>query len=332
MTVINAIINAGGVTAEGLHGSLKVRRKTNGELGGYKTIAESGIKNGILIDNKVEDTVLSPDDILLVERNQTFLTQGEVLKRGKYALEKNMTVLRALLEAGGVTDDGRYGKVKLRRKKEGKSGEYRDIVESKLINGVIADRAVEDTVLQADDILFVDRNDTFFMYGEFGKTGQFVLEQGMTVTRAISLAGGVRPDGLYGDMKIRRKQEADPGYLEIKVDLTGSGKDDVSGDIKLMPDDILIAGRNNTYFIYGEINRPGEYVLKQDITVFEAITIGGGFTKWGSKSRVKILRTQSDKSGLEIIKVDIGDIIDGDLNSDIKLQPGDVVVASSGSF
>lgn len=332
ITVVRALIDAGGVTPEGLHGLVKVRRKTDGEPGGYKTVAESELKNGIIIDSKVEDTVLHPDDILLVERNETFLMQGEVLKRGRYALEKNMTVLRALLEAGGVTDNGRYGNIKLRRKQEGKAGEYKDIAEARLINGVIESSVVEDTVLQTDDILIVDRNNTFYMYGELERTGQFVLEEGMTVTRAISLAGGVRPDGLYGKIKIRRKQEADPGYFEKEIDLKETEKDNVSGDIILLTDDILIVERNNTFFMYGEVNKPGEYVLKKDITVFQAITIGGGFTKWGSKSRVKILRTQRDKAGLEIIKVDIGDIIDGDLKSDIKLQAGDVIVASSGGF
>lgn len=332
ITVLRALIDAGGVTTNGLFGLVKVRRKTEEAPEGYKTVAVSELKNGIIIDNKVENTVLYPDDILLVERNQTFLVQGEVMKRGRFNLEKDMTVLRALLEAGGVTVDGQYGKIRLRRAQDEKNSEYRDFVESKLINGVIESSVVEDTVLRHDDILIVERNKTFFIYGEVGRTGQFVLEEGMTVTKAISVAGGISSDGLYGKISIRRKQETDPGYSEIEIDLKGSTGGNVSGDVLLQPDDILMVDRNHTYFLYGEVNRPGEYILKKDLTVFQSITIAGGFTKWGSTSRVKLLRSQENKSGLEIIKIDVGDVITGDIHSDIKLQPGDIVVISSGVF
>lgn len=332
MTVVKALVDAGGVTPDGLFGLVKVRRKIEGELSGYKLVVESELKNGIIIEKNVEDTVLRPDDILLIERNQTFLMQGEVVNRGRFTLEKDMTVLRALLVAGGVTDNGRYGKISLRRRMEGKTGEYTNIVEARLINGVIESSSVEDIVLQPDDILIVDRSSTFFIYGEVGRTGQFVLEDGTTVTKALSVAGGINLDGIYGKIKIRRKQVTNPGYSEIEIDLKGPNGDSKSGDMLLLQDDILIVDRNNTYFLYGEVSRPGEFILKKDITVFQAITIAGGFTKWGSTSRVKLLRSQESKSGSEIIKIDIGDVIKGDVNSDIKLQPGDIVVISSGVF
>ena len=332
MTVLRALIEAGGVTADGLHGIVKVRRKTAGGIGGYQNIVASELKNGIILGGEeVEDTVLQSDDILLVERNQTFLIQGEVMKRGRYALEKDTTLVKALLEAGGVTDEGRYGKIKLRRKIEGKIGEYKDFVQADLTNGVIGSNEVEDTVINPDDILIVERNKTFFIYGEVGRTGQFVLEEGMTVTKAISLAGGIRSDGLYGKVKIRRKQGAVAEYSEEEIDLEKMRGNSLS-DVLLQPDDIVIVGRNDTFFLYGEVNKPGEYILKEGMTVFQAITIGGGFTKWGSKSRVKILRPQKDKSGFAIMNVDIGDVIDGDLSSDLELQHNDIVVVSSGAF
>jgi polysaccharide export outer membrane protein len=332
MTALRALVEAGGVTPEGLYGNLMVRRKQKAISGGYKIIAESKINNGIVVDGKVENTLLQPDDILVVKRNQTFLIRGEVGKRGRFTLEKDMTVLRALLEAGGVTADGRYGRIKVRRKKEDNPGEYKDLVESQLNNGVIESSKVEDIVLQPDDILIVERNATIFIHGEVGRTGEFVLEEGMTVTKAISLAGGIRSDGLYGKVKIRRKQEIAPGYFDVEIDLKGTRKDTASGNMLLKPDDVLIVERNDTFFIYGEVNKTGEYVYKDGITVFQAITVAGGLTKWGSESRVKILRRQKDNSGFEIIEVNVGDVIDGDANADIKLEPDDTIVMSSSIF
>ena len=67
------------------------------------------------------------------------------------------------------------------------------------------------------------------------------------------------------------------------------------------------------------------------MTVFKAITVAGGITKWGSESRVKILRASGDDEELVIIKVKIDDVIQGDA-ADIRLQPGDTVIISTGLF
>ncbi len=183
---------------------------------------------------------------MIVERNDTFLIQGEVGKRGRFVLEKDMTVIRALLEAGGVNPDGRYGKIKVRRKHEGETGGYKDIAESKINDGVIEDSEVEDTILQ--------------------------------------------------------------------------------------PDDILIVELNKTFFIYGEVNNTGEFVLKDNMTVFKALTIARGFTKWGSEKRVEVLRPTDNGKGFATIRVNFNDVLDGDATADLLLQPGDTVVVSTGLF
>jgi polysaccharide export outer membrane protein len=68
------------------------------------------------------------------------------------------------------------------------------------------------------------------------------------------------------------------------------------------------------------------------MTVLKALTLVGGFTKWGSSSRVKILRPEKDNTGYETIKVNINDVIDGDATADIILEPGDIVVILKGIF
>ncbi|RJQ18359.1 MAG: hypothetical protein C4560_07375, partial [Nitrospiraceae bacterium] len=217
--------------------------------------------------------------------------------------------------------------VKLRRKQEG--GSYRDVEID--LKGMIEGRGETDMLIQPDDILIVERNKTFFIYGEVNRPGEFALEKDMTVTRAISAAGGIRNDGLYGKVKLRRKQE-DGSYRDVVVDLKGTIEGRGETDMLIEPDDILIVERNKTFLVYGEVNRPGEFVLQDGITVFKAITIAGGFTKWGSESKVKVLRQSEDGSGLKTIKVNINDVIKGNAAADILLNPNDVVVVSTGIF
>jgi polysaccharide export outer membrane protein len=98
----------------------------------------------------------------------------------------------------------------------------------------------------------------------------------------------------------------------------------------LHADDVIIVEKNKSYFIYGEANKIGEFVLKNNMTVFKAVTIAGGMTKWGSEGRVKVLRMNDTGDEFRTIKVDLDDIIDGDASKDVILQPGDVIIASSG--
>ncbi len=95
---------------------------------------------------------------------------------------------------------------------------------------------------------------------------------------------------------------------------------------------VMKESRSKRFFVYGEVTTPGAYPLDQNMTVFKALSVAGGFTKFGSSSKVKILRPKKDGPGYDLIKVDVKDIMSGSTNADILLNPGDVVVVSEGVF
>ncbi len=330
MTVSRAITVAGGITESGLHGRVKLRRKKEGSTG-YVDMVDALLDDGALTDNEIEDVLLQLDDILIVERSDTFFVQGELAKTGQYILERDMTVSRAIAVAGGIREDGLHGRVKLRRKKEGSTG-YVDMIDALLDDGELTDKDNEDVLLQLDDILIIERSESIFIEGEVAAPGKYLLEYGMTVGRAITVAGGITEGGMYGKVKVRHKREDTVGYEDVEIDLEGIIEGSRTGDMVLQSDDILIIERSKTYVVYGEVNRIGEYPLANDTTIFKAIILAGGVNKWGSESKIKVLRLNNDGKGLVQIKVNIKDILDGDVDADIDLQPGDVVVVSSGIF
>ncbi len=330
ITVIKALSIFSGMSEQGMFGKFILKRKKAGK---YKNIVEVNVDNGVLVDSAVEEIVLEPDDILYVERSDTILLQGEVMKRGRVALENNMTVLSALLQIGGVSSNGLYGIIKIRRKQNG-SEDYKDIARAKLDNGVITSNEVEETILMPDDILIVEQSETILLQGKIAKRGLLVLEKDMTVVTALLQAGGVSEDGSYGVLKIRRKEEGSQEYKDIAEAKLNDGAIE-SNEVAVMilqPDDILVVERSKKYFIYGEVNRTGEFVLTKDMTVFKALTIAGGFTKWGSANRVKVLRSNQENGGFETIHMDVDDVIEGDATKDIILIEGDIVVVSTGMF
>ncbi|MBI5056338.1 MAG: SLBB domain-containing protein [Nitrospirae bacterium] len=335
-TVLKALLEAGGVASEGLYGKILVRRKQEGTPGGYKDFVEGDLINGIIESKEVENAILQPDDVLVVKHNKTYLVQGEVARPGRFILENNTTVLKALIEAGGAGVNGAYGKIKLRRKQEGTPGGYKDFVEGDLNNGIIESKEVENTILQSDDVMVVEHNKTYLVQGEVARPARFILENNTTVLKALIEAGGANVNGIYGKIKLRRKQEGEPGgfkdFAEAQLNEGLIENKEVESTL-LQPDDILIIEHNKTFYIYGEVNnKVGEFVLQNNMTVFKAITTAGGVTKWGSESKIKILRPVNNSSGFSIIKVNIKAVIDGDASADIVLQPGDVIVVSGGIF
>jgi len=94
----------------------------------------------------------------------------------------------------------------------------------------------------------------------------------------------------------------------------------------------LKESRSKKFFVYGEVVHPGSYPIEPNTTVLKAISIAGGFTKYGSSSNVKILRTRDEGVGYNAIKVKIRAIMGGDSDSDLILKSGDIVVVSEGIF
>jgi len=94
----------------------------------------------------------------------------------------------------------------------------------------------------------------------------------------------------------------------------------------------LKESHSKNFFVYGEVNVPGSYPVSENMTVFRALSVAGGFTKFGSSSKVKVLRPKKEGPGYDLHKVEMKAILDGHTEADIAINPGDVVVVSEGVF
>lgn len=94
----------------------------------------------------------------------------------------------------------------------------------------------------------------------------------------------------------------------------------------------LQESRSQNFFVYGEVMKPGTYRMAENTTVLRAISMAGGFSKFGSASRVKVLRPKEAQAGYETLKIDIKKVMDGNSDDDVLLKAGDMVVVSEGAF
>lgn len=81
----------------------------------------------------------------------------------------------------------------------------------------------------------------------------------------------------------------------------------------------------NTIYVLGQVNNPGEFVMRHGVDVMQALSMAGGATAFASLNDILILRRNI--SGQEALPFRYSDVIRGRrLEQNILLQSGDVVV------
>jgi polysaccharide export outer membrane protein len=186
----------------------------------------------------------------------------------------------------------------------------------------------KDILLKSEDTVIVSEG-RFFAYGDVARPGIYPMERNTTVLKAISLAGGIIKSGAYTQVKILRPKNPESGSETIHVNLKEIMMGEGDKDMVLKPEDTIIITQGK-FYVYGEVTNPGVYPMEEDTSVLKAIAIAGGFTKYGSSSRVKLLRPNKESSGYETIKINIKDIMEGYSDSDAVLKPNDTVVVFEG--
>jgi polysaccharide export outer membrane protein len=78
------------------------------------------------------------------------------------------------------------------------------------------------------------------------------------------------------------------------------------------------------FIVSGQVGKPGQYDLRYDTTVAEAIAIAGGFTPQ-AKTQVFLYHRISD-GWVEVKKLNLKDILNGkNVNEDAVMKPGDMI-------
>lgn len=125
--------------------------------------------------------------------------------------------------------------------------------------------------------------------GEVRTPGKFSTQEATRVTEAIALAGGVNAD--TGGDKAYLTRKTDPSK-KIEIDLHALLHADASHDLPVQGGDILFIPKAPQFYIYGEVTKPGHYKIERNMSVQQAISVGGGLTPKGTERGMEIRRTQ----------------------------------------
>jgi polysaccharide biosynthesis/export protein len=140
----------------------------------------------------------------------------------------------------------------------------------------------------------------------------------------LSGAVGVRPDG-----KITRPLIGDVQAAGLTPErLAAQLKEAYSGGDKVRNPEItieVIQVNSKHYSITGGVNHPGMFPLVVPLTVFDALTLAGGFRDFANKSDIKIIRGD----GKSILHFNWNKYTKGDKKAkeaNVLLTPGDTIV------
>ena len=176
----------------------------------------------------------------------------------------------------------------------------------------------------------------FMVLGSVKEPGSYPLQARERILDAISRAKGIDfEQGGKKGMIIRtlNPNRADERRIVIRVDLPGllKGGDQLS-NLLLFDKDLLYIPKADFFYIIGQVSKPGPYpYLEKEITIVEALSQAGGFTKIAARNRTRIIRVED---GVEkVIQVQVDAITKaGKKGQDILILPGDVIVVPESFF
>ncbi|HET7198944.1 MAG TPA: polysaccharide biosynthesis/export family protein [Burkholderiales bacterium] len=126
--------------------------------------------------------------------------------------------------------------------------------------------------------------------GLIAHPGRYPLEEAhLKLPDIIAAAGGFAPGGGNAVTVIRNGEAKQVSALDKDFELKGG--------------DTVYVDRAPVFYIYGEVTHSGAYPVTPNLTVMQAISIGGGITPRGSDRRVKLRRTGRDG---KVVETDAG--------------------------
>lgn len=82
-------------------------------------------------------------------------------------------------------------------------------------------------------------------------------------------------------------------------------------------------------FVFGEVSKPGTFAYEDHMSVIQAITLAGGFTREAARNSVQVTRSVDRQE--RRVKIAVDDITTGK-SENFLLQPGDIVYVPESFF
>jgi protein involved in polysaccharide export with SLBB domain len=328
-TPMNALYAAGGPTS---NGSLRTVRQYRGkelvrEVDLYDLLLH-GVRSDI-------DRLLPGDTILVPPVGPQVAVSGMVHRPAVYELKGEQGLNEVLDLAGGVLVAATLRQIRVERIDAHQRHTMLSVQLPEDGTGEAAVKTLTAFHMQDGDRVLVSsilpyNEKAVYLQGHVFRPGKYPYRDGITVNELLRSYQDLLPEPA-DHAEIVRLQAPDFRPMTISFALS----DVLIGDdpIILQPFDVIrIFSRYEVdppkVTIRGEVLRPGEYPLAQDMTVGGLVSMAGGFKRSAYRLQADLssyVVQNSEKVVAAQRVIEIGKAVAGDRSADVALKPGDLV-------
>ena len=238
-------------------------------------------------------------------QSQMVSVLGDVNKPGRYPLDRPTLLTDVLAMAGGPNVNGSEIVTVISQLGGEKAKREYDLRELTSAGG-----RGQNPKVMSDDIVYINAREVSVL-GQVNRPGMYSIVGGVrSVMDFLSQAGGVSAGGA-DTIIVQTVRDGKPVKHEIDVDQLFKKGGDAKINFELMAGDSIYVPRFPMFYIYGEVQRPGNYRLERNMTVVQALSMGGGLTQRGTERGLRIKRRDANGQ-LQTIDAKIGDLLQAD--------------------
>lgn len=268
--------------------------------------------------------VLRNGDVLrFSERIYRVNIVGQVAKTGPVDVPIGSNVVQALAIAGGPSAKAALSRVTVRRA-NGK--EYPVDLYRAIVRGEGSDNF---RLAMGDTITVPEAMDRVTVLGAAMKAGFYDIPDGntLTVSQALSLAGGVAPRAALTRARLRRANGQEEPLDLYKISVLGLQ----DGNVVLKPGDAIIIPESKGVSVLGAVTRPGVVYLEEAKMPRVADVLGqaGGLSIAPESAIISISRQSGMKKPLTLSIDPVALLQRNSWSQNSLVQDGDVIVVSS---
>lgn len=163
---------------------------------------------------------------------------------------------------------------------------------------------------QVNIALLQNRGNQVSVLGLVGRPGRYPLETFTTrLSEMIAIAGGLVATGA-DSVILTGSRDGKP--LRKEIDIASMFLDNkLQDDIVVAAGDVIYVHRMPVFYIYGEAQRSGSYRVERNMTMRQALVMGGGPSPRGTERRMRLYRRGAD-GRIEYSSPDLDDLVRSD--------------------
>lgn len=279
-----------------------------------KTVEQAAADLKPLVRKYVKDPQVT---VQIVQKAPSVVVlSGRVKKPAVYSIDTHTTLLELVGLAGGQDTNADLSAVSIVHtgNKPTETIDLQSFIDGK--------QAAPNPTLTNGDIVNVPEKvaivGTVFLLGEVKRIGPYDLRQGLRIHEVISEAGGITDMADPQTATIKSSGAKDSQKFDLVKALA---QDPVEDRLLVSGDTITILPTTGTFNVYGAVNRPGSYPIKQKLPLMDALAMAGGYTAHAKIQNARILRSSQQQS----IPINLADV-EKTKAENMAILPGDTIV------